>query len=303
MKIIILTTHPISLPSIQALEKNNLLAGVVTASQNKDLLNRLKPIIRKSNIPFLQLNERKLEQQFSVFLKKQKTDVVLVYGFAHKITTKLLQIPKWGFINFHPSQLPQFRGANPAFWQIKNQVKTGGITAHKMDKNWDRGAIIGMFPIPIAAEMTASHYLSEAGFYAAQLMNMIVQALQIGQLPSQTQDESKATYQKRPKQKDFQINWEEQSFEEIRALVNACNRDLGGAITFLRNNPLQLLQVSLAAGQTEEKVGTIMEIKPLIVACTQKQLLKIEIVQVAEGIMTGTQFAVMAQLKKGEIFD
>ncbi|MEL6942678.1 MAG: formyltransferase family protein [Bacteroidota bacterium] len=302
MRIIVLTDHPFALASLQALVEKDILEGIVTASSNKDLLIQLNQLCDKVGIPLLQVHPKKMEQQLGIFLRKQKATAVFVFGFSHKISTKLLQIPRWGFINFHPSQLPQFRGPNPDFWQIKSQVEQGGITAHKMDKDWDKGEIIGVLPISISAEMTTSHYLSEAGFYTIQLMNMVVSALQIGQLPGQKQEESKASYQKNPSKSDLRIDWMEQSVEEIRALVNACNSALGGAITFIRNNPLQILQVAIMEEESEQEVGVIISINPLLVACRDRKILKIEIVQIAEGIITGERFAELAEVKMGEFF-
>jgi methionyl-tRNA formyltransferase len=302
MRIIVLADHPFAFPSIQDLVQKDLLEAIVTASTNRDWLLQLKTISQTSGVPILQLQSKKWEQQLSVFLRKQKVSAVFVFGFGKKLSPKLLSIPQWGFINFHPSQLPQYRGPNPAFWQIKDRVEQGGITAHKMAKDWDAGDIIGRLPIPITSSMTASHYLSEAGFYALQLMNRIVSALQVGQLPAQPQNNSQATYQKRPSKRDFQIQWEEQTVEDIIALVNACNRELGGAIAFLRNSPLQLLEVSATEKSSSEAIGTVISLRPLQVVAKGNRVLQIEIVQMAEGIMTGTRFGVMAQLKEGEQF-
>lgn len=301
MRAIVITDHPFSLPSLQVLVQKDILEGIATTTSNKDLLIQLRRLSKEVGIPLVQLQPRKMEQQLGVFLRKEKANVVFVFGFSHKIGGRLLQLPTWGFINFHPSQLPQFRGPNPAFWQIKNQVQQGGITAHKIDKDWDTGEIIGMLPIPILPEMTTSRYLSEAGFYAAQLMNMLIAALQAGQLPSQQQDTTMGSYQKSPRKADLRIQWETQSVAEINALVNACNSALGGAIAMLRQQPLQILEVSLFEGAMTAKVGAITHLKPLVVACKGGQVLKIEIVQVAEGIMSGERFAEMAQLKVGEV--
>lgn len=57
------------------------------------------------------------------------------------IDSRLLTIPKFGFINTHPSLLPFNRGKNPNFWTLVNGDPYG-VTIHKVTSGIDDGEIL-----------------------------------------------------------------------------------------------------------------------------------------------------------------
>lgn len=306
MQIVVICTHAFGLPTINSLAQAKFLKGIITSSRKTDIHDRLTATAQQHRIPVLQVSKNNFAKKMAIFIRQHKADVVFVFAFGQLIPEKLLKLPKWGFINFHPGILPQFRGPDPAFWQLKQQLSAGGLTVHRMDAKFDTGPIITIMPVPIEPEMTYSHFLSEAGFAATQVLNLLIQTLhQTGQLPVKGQDKSLAAYQNRPTNKDFRINWAKDDVPSIRALVNACNPRYGGAHTLLRNMPLQILAVTPMPKKTTVAIGEIIEIeegKGLLVACKDGAILRIDIVSSAEGIMTANRFVKMAGIKKGEYF-
>jgi len=306
MKIIVITNHIIGLPAIQELAKANLLKGVITSNTHPTFLSKLTPLIQQFQLPLLKINKVNLEKKLTVFLKNKKAELIFVMLFKYKIPAKVLTIPKWGFINFHPSALPLYGGPDPIFWQIKNQVKQSALTAHLMDAQFDTGAIVASMPFKIEAGMTHSQVLNELPFFVVRLVGIILQTLQnFGRLLFKSQDKTQATYQKRPTQKALQIDWKNQDAPAINALVNACNPSYGGAIAFLRHQPIQILQVSPLSTTKQLSTGTIIieNKKDLLVACNSNQLLRIDIVQIGEGIVTGEKFIKIANIQSGEVFN
>ncbi|WP_438978893.1 formyltransferase family protein [Polynucleobacter sp.] len=57
------------------------------------------------------------------------------------IGSTLLELPRHGFINTHPSLLPLNRGKNPNFWTLVNGDPYG-VTIHKVTMNIDDGNIM-----------------------------------------------------------------------------------------------------------------------------------------------------------------
>jgi methionyl-tRNA formyltransferase len=68
-----------------------------------------------------------------------KTDLVITIAYGKLIPQDLLQLPKFGWINVHFSQLPKWRGAAPVQWAILSGDKTSGITVFQLDKGMDTG--------------------------------------------------------------------------------------------------------------------------------------------------------------------
>jgi methionyl-tRNA formyltransferase len=50
--------------------------------------------------------------------------------------------PLGGF-GVHPSLLPRWRGPDPGFWAIDSGDEVTGVTAHRLDAEYDTGAILG----------------------------------------------------------------------------------------------------------------------------------------------------------------
>lgn len=70
-------------------------------------------------------------------------DVACVACFDRIIPAGLLALPRHGFLNVHPSLLPNFRGPEPLFWQFRAGVNPVGVTVHWMDAGLDTGDIAG----------------------------------------------------------------------------------------------------------------------------------------------------------------
>ncbi|MEM1123295.1 MAG: hypothetical protein AAGJ18_22835, partial [Bacteroidota bacterium] len=109
MNIIILCNHPLALPTIQALAEAKLLRSIATTNNRPDFQFKINPLIQHYQLPFLQLTQNNWQKRLTSTIKNQRIDVVFVLTFKYKIPAKLLNLPKWGFINFHPGPLPQYR--------------------------------------------------------------------------------------------------------------------------------------------------------------------------------------------------
>ena len=69
-------------------------------------------------------------------------DLGLSLGNAY-IASRVFTLPKFGFLNVHHEQLPEFRGAMSVFWQIYEGRDVTGYTIHQIDKSIDTGKILG----------------------------------------------------------------------------------------------------------------------------------------------------------------
>lgn len=77
------------------------------------------------------------------------------------IKTPLLEFPKEGFINTHPSLLPFNRGKHYNFWALVEQVPFG-VTLHFAEESVDTGDIVTQRPIPYDWEDSGGSLHSKA---------------------------------------------------------------------------------------------------------------------------------------------
>ena len=81
------------------------------------------------------------EQQVLDCLNFENIDVGILAWWPHILKGPLINYPKLGFINTHPSLLPFNRGKHPSFWAIVEQAPFG-VSIHHATKEIDSGKII-----------------------------------------------------------------------------------------------------------------------------------------------------------------
>jgi methionyl-tRNA formyltransferase len=74
--------------------------------------------------------------------KIEKFDLGVSYCYPKKISNELLNIPKKGFVNYHPGLLPKYKGPNEYEDAIKNKEIYWGVSLHYMNEEFDSGKII-----------------------------------------------------------------------------------------------------------------------------------------------------------------
>lgn len=75
------------------------------------------------------------------FLKSKSVDVMVVNAWSI-LSEDIITAPRRGTVNIHPSKLPQYRGALPTLWSLKNDDNESAVTSFVVDSAVDTGAII-----------------------------------------------------------------------------------------------------------------------------------------------------------------
>ncbi len=90
------------------------------------------------------------------FLRAQSADIYLLSCYPRRLPLSITQLAKYYCINIHPSRLPQHRGADPLFWQLRGGETETGVTLHKVSELLDGGDILTFLPIayPCGARLT-----------------------------------------------------------------------------------------------------------------------------------------------------
>ena len=133
-------------------------------------------------------------------------DVILVACFSLILPPSLLQAPRLGCFNLHPSLLPGYRGPTPLFWQWRLGEEQTGVTLHRMTPTVDAGEIVAQVGVPLpdgSSGQQADALLAEAG---AALMGQTLMRLAQGSLTARPQDEAHSTYFPWPTDSDFKLS-------------------------------------------------------------------------------------------------
>lgn len=146
----------------------------------------VKLIAQKHNIPVYEnLNE----------LNNADFDMGLVFAYSEFIPKQLLDKPKYGFINIHPSLLPLYRGPSPIAAPLINGDKKTGVTIIKLDEKMDHGDIIAQKEIEIDGHIKRPKLETQLTNIAFELFSR--HPAMAGSLPEGTpQEHSQASYTK-----------------------------------------------------------------------------------------------------------
>jgi methionyl-tRNA formyltransferase len=87
--------------------------------------------------------------QLTTLLRAFEPDLVLCTGFPWRIPAEALAVPPLGWLNGHPSLLPEYRGPTPMAWAVRNGETEIGLTYHLMDEEFDTGAILAQGSVPL----------------------------------------------------------------------------------------------------------------------------------------------------------
>ena len=231
-------TNEFAVPSLEKLIAAGLdLVGVVTqpdrpSGRGKRLTPPpVKVIAAAHNIPVYQ--PERVRQRDSVrVLRELQPDVIVVVAFGQILPKSVLELPRYGCLNVHPSCLPKYRGAAPIQWALINGETETGVTIMLLDEGEDTGDIILQKRLPIDT-------LDDAGTLSTRLANLapslLLQALgrvSDGPPPHQPQDHSQATHAPRLTKELGQIDWE-QPADQIRNLVRGVSM-WPGAYTWVK---------------------------------------------------------------------
>jgi methionyl-tRNA formyltransferase len=147
LKIIFFSSSAFCIPILDAIINNPEyeLIGVVTqpdwTNRGKLYKNPIAKYLEKYSVKLFQPTKinQSIEEFKTIF---QVFDLGVVASYGQIINSDILNHPKLGMINWHPSLLPLYRGPTPLQTSLLNGDSNGGLTWIKMDKGMDSGDII-----------------------------------------------------------------------------------------------------------------------------------------------------------------
>jgi len=131
-----------------------------------------------------------------------------VAAYGEIIPKKILQIPKYGCLNVHPSLLPKYRGASPLQSTILNGDKETGITLILITEKMDEGPILDQLKIKIENKKILPEELAKKlADLGGDLLVKIIPKWIKNEIKPKKQNEKEATYTKIIKKEDGKIDW------------------------------------------------------------------------------------------------
>ena len=175
----------------------------------------MQELAKQYQLPYISI-ENKIEK----FTAPAPIDILLVVDFGYLVPNWLLEMPKLGALNIHPSLLPKWRGSSPGQFALLHrdllpESDNSAVTLMMMDETLDGGALLAQIPFNLQPKWTQSEYYQTAfALICTQLADLLVDFSQGKLLPKIQEKNSPTIIAKRLKKSDSFVN-----FQTLQALM------------------------------------------------------------------------------------
>ena len=198
-------------PLMSLYESDNNLLSVVTNTDRKSGrgLKYTSSFVKQKaldlNIPIIETNDVGSDELFNQ-LKELNADLFVVVAFSI-LPDNIINIPKFGAVNIHPSLLPKYRGSSPIQYALLNGDKETGVSIINLNKKIDSGAILAQNTFLIANNVNFGYLYEKLSKLGSELLINVLADLKNGHSKPIVQDESKKTLAPKIKKEQYKIDW------------------------------------------------------------------------------------------------
>lgn len=126
------------------------------------------------------------------YIASLEPDLILSFTFPYLIPPELVEIPRYGAVNVHPTPLPKYRGPNPLRLFYDGETEFGA-TLHWIAPDFDTGNILSRKTITAAEDATFQELFGQLGEVAGTVLDEGIPKAVAGD-PGLLQDHDEATY-------------------------------------------------------------------------------------------------------------
>lgn len=302
MRVIFFGSTKFCLPIVKKINEHFNLTGIVIVKPKpkgrglKITLPKVAEWAKSVGITILS-PENPNEEIFIENLSTLKPDIFVLSAYGHILSGDLLNVPRLGSLNIHPSLLPKYRGAAPIQRAIMaGEVKTG-ITVFFMDEKIDHGDIIFQQGLTIEPDDTYGSLSPKLSLLGAEVIVDVLRLVESGGYERISQVESEKIYAAKIKKQEMHINWldgAENIFNLIRALSPK-----PGARTSFRNKELKIIR-ALQSGKGLDPGLIHIENKNVFVGTGVGSIILKEIQPEGRSKISGLDFINGFRIKEGE---
>jgi len=187
-------------------------------------------------------------------------DVIIVAAFGQLLPQSVLDIPRYGCINIHPSLLPRHRGASPVAAAILAGDEFTGVSIMLMDKGFDTGPVLAQAQIPVSPQDTTGSLAGKLSQIGARLLQEVLLGWFRGEITPRPQNETEATYSEPIAKDDGEIDWHLPTgdiWRRVRAF-----QPWPGCYTRWRGKQLKIMEAVPLPREKTVEVGQVVALPP-----------------------------------------
>ncbi|GHB95576.1 methionyl-tRNA formyltransferase [Cerasicoccus arenae] len=227
MNLVFFGSDPISLPLLDWLRDTppagSRLVGVVSQpdrpkGRGKKLApNEISAWALANNIELLR--PEKPGTELEDWLRSHDIALALVMAYGHILKKSLLATPPLGFVNFHASLLPAYRGASPIETSVANGEAETGVSLMRIIPKMDAGAVCDAERVAIEHNDTGGSMREKLAVACVPLIERGLPALLEGRAEFTEQDAEAVTYCRKLVKADGALDFNAKA-DELAARIN-----------------------------------------------------------------------------------
>lgn len=270
MKLIFMGTPEFAVPALKALiESPHEVAAVYSqpprpAGRGQKLTpSPVQQLAQEHGIPVYTPATLKTADAQEMF-RSHQADLAVVAAYGLLLPKAILDAPRLGCINIHPSLLPRWRGAAP----IQRTVLAGdtetAVCIMQMDEGLDIGPVLLQEHTPVGETETTGQLHDRLAKLGARLCLQAVDALAETGLTHTPQTEDGVTYATKIQKSEARLNWNQPAQTVLNAIRGF--NPFPGAFFEYHGEPIKVLEAELVFLPKPNVPGYVLD-KRLAIAC------------------------------------
>jgi len=213
-------------------------------------LNDKIPIVEIAGEKGIDLLDSESYEDVEPFIEKFKPNIGMTSGAKWIFRPDFLRSFQGCFFNYHPANLPRYRGGGGFSWQIMNGMTETFVTIHQMAAELDAGAIAFQDKIFVSERPLPRDFHKTTVTLARDVMDRFLQLLAENRgkaIELTKQDEGESLYFPL---RDAAVNgaidfdWD---IEAVERFIRAFSYPYAGAFTYYRGKPVQIYEADIVS--------------------------------------------------------
>lgn len=147
-------------------------------------------------------------------------ELIILADYGRLIPAAILDLPRHGALNIHPSLLPRHRGAAPVVGTILEGDAVGGVSVMRMDEGLDTGPVLVQRELPLDGTELAPALEARLAEMGAELLLEVLPGWLDGSVSAVPQPEAGATLTRLLRREDGRLDPDKPALElerQVRA--------------------------------------------------------------------------------------
>ena len=204
-----LGTGRFALPIARALQRHpsTALLGVITAPRHGGPEDEPPVAIwaHEAGLPMLRPALLR-EPQVIDAVRRAAPELLVLADYGQLVPPELLDLPRHGALNVHPSLLPRHRGAAPIQAAILDGDTQTGVTIMRMDAGLDTGPIIAQRTMGLAGDESAPELEARLAGVAVDLLTETIDKWLAGEIEPTPQPADGVSWTRQLRREDGQLD-------------------------------------------------------------------------------------------------